>query len=994
MSRFKYFGLALAVELVIAVTLGVSAYAQAPAPTPNANPTSVNEQGGELPQITVTGYVIPRVGEGPQPVTTLDQDFIAKQGDQTVTEVLQRLPSTEGNFAPTTTTGNSTSPASASISLHGLAPNFSLILVDGKRMPAFPLPQISTAAVISFVDINSIPLAAIDRIEILQDGGSAVYGSDAIAGVVNIITKDEYNGADILQYWGISEHGDAETYHGSLVGGVSHKLWDDNSKLSILVTFDYFEQGPIDAADRPYSADPDHSRLSPRYPAIPFLFSTAGSFSGLNTGTGYTVFQGTRPANGLLTAANAGVAPNKNFSPNYWQIQPRETRYGGMVKLNLDVTQNLKFYDQLLIQRNEESSQTPNQGFSAADVDEGQLPGATVAPVRGFPASVVIPTTNPFNRTGEPLIPNFPGMYLSEMGAWKTHTIIRTIRNVVGATLQLPHDWVIDANFQYGESDGTETVYNQTRKDSLTLALAGQLPGHIGQFFNPFIDERFAGDSNRQFYNALRTQIWEDIRTSTLTWHISAGGTILDLCSGPVTVAGGLEYRGEELINSQDQNSKFGNITSNDFSPGHLTTARRWIHSGFVDLEVPLLGDKWSWPGARSLQLSVQERYDDYSTFGSAAKPKFALAYKPFNDLTLRASYDEGFAAPSLAELFGAPLAGQLGVVDPLNGNKTVTVLTFTGGNQHLKPENSYSYFAGAVWTPGASDPEHSWWGWANGFSAYVDWFQIHIRNLIGQLQAQTLIDLGGFAPPGSVIRNSSGQLTTVNATFQNLGRSTNEGFDFGCSYITKEYAWGKLDIEANATYYAHNTLKEVIPRANGNPPAFEVVDVTSLYGTPDFKSVASVFYSKTVFGMDNFRTGLTLNYWDSEHDINDNNFGTNALSSLDPGGRVHEIGSWTTLDWQVSYRFGAPAEVVPETPKPGYDKEGKRIIGEKAVAPKPEGSNWGWRTLLANTTFTFGINNVFNAAPPFSADWYQGWDTGNTNPLGRFYYMQFEKKF
>ena len=245
MSRFKCFGLAFAVELVIAVTLGVSAYAQAPAPTPNANPTSVNEQGGELPQITVTGYVIPRVGEGPQPVTTLDQDFIAKQGDQTVTEVLQRLPSTEGNFAPTTTTGISTSPASASISLHGLAPNFSLILVDGKRMPAFPLPQVTTAGVISFVDLNSIPLAAIDRIEILQDGGSAVYGSDAIAGVVNIITKDEYNGADILQYWGISEHGDAETYHGSLVSGASHKLWDDDSKLSIVVAFDYFEQGPI-----------------------------------------------------------------------------------------------------------------------------------------------------------------------------------------------------------------------------------------------------------------------------------------------------------------------------------------------------------------------------------------------------------------------------------------------------------------------------------------------------------------------------------------------------------------------------------------------------------------------------------------------------------------------------------------------------------------------------------------------------------------------------
>src|SRR6266436_8224508 len=118
MSRFKYFGLALAVELAIAVTLEVSAYAQAPALTPNANPTSVNEQGGPLPQIIVTGYVIPRVGEGPQPVTTLDQDFISKQGDQTVAEVLQRLPMTAGNFGPTANSGNSISPATAGISLH------------------------------------------------------------------------------------------------------------------------------------------------------------------------------------------------------------------------------------------------------------------------------------------------------------------------------------------------------------------------------------------------------------------------------------------------------------------------------------------------------------------------------------------------------------------------------------------------------------------------------------------------------------------------------------------------------------------------------------------------------------------------------------------------------------------------------------------------------------------------------------------------------------
>jgi iron complex outermembrane receptor protein len=976
MIRLKRFGLAIAAELAIVLTLGVSAHAQAPAPSPGPNPTSVNEQGGQLQQITVTGYIIPRVGEGPQPVTTLDQDFITKQGDQTVTDVLQRLPSTAGNFAPTTTSGNSFSPASASISLHGLAPNFSLVLVDGKRMPAFPFPQVSTSAVISFVDINSIPLAAIDRIEILNDGGSAVYGSDAIGGVVNIILKNEYNGADITQYWGISEHGDAETYHGSLVGGVSHKLWDDNSKLSIVVAFDYYEQGPIDAADRPYSANPDHSVLAAKYPALPFLFSTAGTFNSAADGSGtqYTVFRGTTPANGFLTAANAGVAANNNFSPNYWQILPREARYGGLVNVNLDVSQNLKFYDQLIVQRNEETAETPNQGFSSFDIN-GTAP-------------FEIPTTNPFNRTGVPIFIGFPGMYLPEMGAWNSDVIIRTIRNVVGATLQLPHDWVIDANFQYAESDGTQYVYNATQKDRLSQALAGTLPGHIGQFFNPFIDERFAGNFNQQFYNALRTIQWEDVRTSVLTWHVSAGGTLIDLCSGPLTVAGGLEYRSEEFIQNQDQNSKFGNITSNDFSSGELTTARRWIHSGFIDVEIPLLGDKWSWPGARSLLLSIQERYDDYS---SAAKPKFAISYKPFNDLTLRASYDEGFAAPSLAELFGAAIIGQTTVNDPQHGGASFTVLNVTGGNANLKAENSYSYFAGALWTPGASDPEHSWWGWANGFSAYVDWFSINVRNLIGQLTPQTIVDIN---LPGAVIRNGAGTITTVNAAFQNLGQSRNDGFDFGFSYVTKECPWGKLDIEANATYYQYYSLNTVTKRPAPNLPAFEVQDRTDSYGNPDFKAVGSIFYSKTVFGVDTFRTGVTVNFVDSEHDINDNFKGTNPLATLDSPGYVHRIGDWTTFDWQISYKFGAPAEIVPETPKPGYDKEGKRVVGEKAIVPKPEGSKWGWRNLLADTTFTFGINNVFNTRPPLSADWFQGYDTSDANPYGRFYYMQFEKKF
>ena len=171
-----------------------------------------------MEKVTVTGYLVPRVGGGPQPVFTMDQDFITKQSDQTINDVLNRYPGGLSQQNAMTFAGNSNSPASSAYGLRALPANDTLVLVDGYRFPSYPIPINS---VFNFVDINSIPLAAVDRIEILKDGGSATYGSDAVAGVVNVITKDSYNGADIVNYFGISQRGDFEIYHGSLTAGVS-----------------------------------------------------------------------------------------------------------------------------------------------------------------------------------------------------------------------------------------------------------------------------------------------------------------------------------------------------------------------------------------------------------------------------------------------------------------------------------------------------------------------------------------------------------------------------------------------------------------------------------------------------------------------------------------------------------------------------------------------------------------------------------------------------
>jgi iron complex outermembrane recepter protein len=1009
---------AVQISVFVALVSVVHAQNVVQAPTNEATPAAAGAQpsgGGELQQVVVTGYLIPRIGQGPQPVTSYDQQYIKNTGYQNVTDVLQTLPSATGNFNPAVTSGFSFSPASASIALKGLPPNDTLVLVDGLRMPSYPFPQESTAGAFNFVDINSIPLAGIDRIEILNDGGSATYGTDAVAGVVNLILKDQYQGADINNYYGISQRGDYEVYHGQFVAGIEQKLghgWGSGGepsdgktpapapavgeafvpKIDVVAAFDFYDQSPVLAKDRALT-DENFSRLSFRYPDHGDFPSTTGLFVDNVTGAAFQTKQG---FNGVSPTPADFTAPYNTFTSaqDGLMIYPRETRVGGVVKLTADLTPWLKLYDSFLISRNEEvSSYGPNQGIYPPPFNPG----------------IIVPANNPFNPFGHPL--TVIDLALNEFGVLDTDTTITTFRNVVGATIQLPHSFYIDGNYLYGESDATETMKNMFTFNGMQEALNGTLPGNVGQFFNPFADEFFAGpnaafDRNKNLVGS----IWEDIRSDISQFHAVAGTTdLFDLPSGSVAAAGGFEYRSEDYIQNDDQNSKIGNLTAVQFPVGTLINARRYIWSIFGEVDLPILGNQWSWPGLRSLQLTISERQDYYSDFGSAAKPKFALLYKPFNDFTVQASYDESFVAPSLPQLFTVSgLPAETLVIDPKfpqNGQETVLNTTF--GNPRLKPETAYMYYVRGIWTPGSSDPEHSWWGWLNGFSAYIDWFQLDQHQVFGVLTPQEVVDLGTAAPAGNFItRNpATGQITEVVNTYLNLGDLRSEGLEWGFTYNTKEYNWGKLELSYDAVYL-YSVKQQTVQGLNPNGTLFyRVFDNTDTLETgPDLKMQASVFYSKTVFGIDTFRTGFWWHFIGSELDANNSSNGTNPpfpVGSFSPDqgipGNIHTIGTWNTFDWQISYQFGKPSEVTPEAPKPGYDKEGKKIIGEKAIAPAPEGGHaaW-WRTLLANTTITFGINNIFDTAPPLSVDnVITNFDPASgASFVQRYYWFSIDKKF
>ena len=963
-------GLAAISSAIAFAPTGAQSQQAAAAQTPaTANQVSTQAaSSSELARVTVTGYIVPRVGDGPQPVVTLDRNYFEQQGEQTVSDILQRLPQNVGSFTPSVNTGNSFSPAASEVNLYGLGTNSTLVLIDGKRQTTFPFPQNGFQ---SFVDLNSIPLAAVDRIEILKDGASSIYGSDAIAGVVNVILKKDYTGGDINSYYGISSRGDDEVYHVQLTGGVSHSF-TENSKLSLTAAFDYYDSSPIDASDRVYSNNVNHSNIGHDVSDLRSFSPPAGNFIGKTTGNTYTVVPGT-------TGPNISLADVSNPTPNFYntvpgvQLLPREQRYGTYLTSTYQPFQFLQIYDDFSYQYNKELA-----SFTASPVTSTDF--------------ITVPANNPFNPTGEDLDTR---LRLLEFGQRKTETTISNIRNVVGLHfINLPKSWFVDAWFLYAETDGHTHETNFISKSGLQQALDGTFPGLEGQFFNPFIDQSAVRNPNPAFEKVLKITPDDYARTDLTQWGLQSGGEIVDLPAGPITAGIGAEYRSNGYVDVKDIASQTGDIIAQG-GKGNAS-GKDYDRAVYGELTLPILGGKWSFPGARALEFVLSERYDSYSSFGDAWKPKFSIRYKPLDDLTLRASYSEGFRAPSVTELFGSQLTSFLFVTDPRvpsppNGN-FYDVELVTEGNPNLKPETSYSYYAGIVWSPGSADPEHSWWGWANGFTAYLDWVEILKHNVINQIDPQFVINNPGLFP-GAVVRDGFGNILSVADPLENLGAVRVDAFDFGGSYATKEFDWGKLNIAIDATYFYHVSVQNV--------PNGQVLNVTDSLAAnfpvnPDFKMIASIFYSKIIFGSDIFQTGFTFNYVDSEHDVNDYQaLGLTRQQFVAATGlsNTHLVGNWTTLDWQISYEVGKGEEVVPQTPQPGYDKDGKRLIGEKAISPKPEGRSAGWRRYLQGTKLTFGIQNIGDVRPPFQ-DATTGYDPTQANALGRYFYVQIDKKF
>ena len=295
------------------------------------DPTATDTGTGET--VVITGSNIPRSDyEGPQSVIVIDSARIERMGVQTVTEVLKRLPQNTAGFTDLVNTGLSFSPGASAVSLRGLGISATLVLINGRRVAPFPLPQ---DGIESFVDLNSIPLSAIDRIEILKEGASAIYGSDAIAGVINVILKTNYNGAEIESYIGNTDDTDSLELRESMTSGFS------NEKMRILVSANYYHRNALSSPNRSFAENADHTRQggsdlrSVRSNPGTIFFSGSAAFpdgvAGVpRGGNGRTNVPGFNPDTYFVP----GLQPDGNFTnrfnfSKYTDLIPETERWGG-----------------------------------------------------------------------------------------------------------------------------------------------------------------------------------------------------------------------------------------------------------------------------------------------------------------------------------------------------------------------------------------------------------------------------------------------------------------------------------------------------------------------------------------------------------------------------------------------------------------------------------------------------------------------------------------
>ncbi|HEY0504109.1 MAG TPA: TonB-dependent receptor [Lysobacter sp.] len=913
------------------------------------------QEGGQkdattLDKIEVTGSRIKRADvETSQPIFTLSRAEIQKQGLTSVADVLQRV---AANGAALNSTFNNGGDGSSGISLRNLGQARTLVLVNGRRW---------TQDLSGTVDLNTIPAAMVERVEVLKDGASTIYGSDAIAGVVNLITRKNFEGAEAGAYLGQYQQGDGnrEAYDFTIGTG--------NDRGNVMIGASYVKEDAVMAGDRAISAG-------------------GPPFFGGQSGTG---FPGSfvDPANNKRYVLNAQGQPVRyvsavhgyNTAPDNYLLTPQE-RTALFAQAHYDITDGVSFTTEMLY--NERISEQllaamPVTGMtlSADSYYNPTNPDGAYGNMLGGAARNLIGVNRRFQETGG-------RSFNQNVKNWHFYG------GLEGSFELGEHGFDWDAGYRYDRTDENDltyglfnvaairNAYGPSFRDTDGVAKCGS-PGDVLVGCVPMNPLAGVGGLSPEALDYTGFTAHDSSRVTSKSYYANISGDIAQLPAGALAFATGYEHRAEGGQFDPDAFIAAGLSTGNGTKP---TAGGYSLDEYYLELAVPVLADL---PGAKLLDFSVATRYSDYSNFGNTLNSKFGFRWKPIDDLLLRGNWSEGFRAPTINNLFAGDSDSFESYIDPcsshsdMRGNPQVaarcnaegvpvafeqpgdgssrqTVEPFTwASNKSLKPETSTTRTLGFVYNP----------SWLEGFDISLDWWKVEIENAISRPEAQFILDkcYAGTAGEQAIYCGLYSRdpaypgdpniITHLKMPLLNLASYDVEGWDMTVHYKLPETSFGKFSVTWDSTYTSNWSTKATADS--------EEEQRQGLYLSRDpYWRIKSNLYLDWTYG----DFGAT--------------WGMRYKSGLD------EVCPFGADDEEIAY-CSDPNRRTATGPAP------RNYLGAVTYHDIQVRYNTPW-----NATVSVGANNVFDKEPPLALTApYNQFDPQYDLP-GAFYYLQYRQRF
>lgn len=801
--------------------------------------------------IIVTGSRIRDAGPTGSPVVTIDREAIEKSGYSTVQQMLQSLPQAFGGGSNEATTGATTrngtgndATLGSSINLRGLGTNSTLVLIDGAR------PALGGVGGL-FADISLIPMSAIERIEVLTDGASAIYGADAVAGVVNLRLRNRFEGAETILRAGTADGDMTEVQFSQLLG----KAWSGGR---FVLAYQYSERGALAASERDFAREDLRPFGGPDYRSI---YASPGTIRAANEQTfGIPAGQNGRA---LRREDLLSGVQNRRDNRAETDLLPRQRVHSLYASGEFDIAESLTFRANVL----------------AAERRYSRISNVTAL------RTARVPVSNPFYvdpiGTGQPVQVTYS--FVNDFGPQINSGRVRAISTSAGLEKELGA-WRIQLGGAYGVQKGKAATRNVVNSARLAVALADTNPATA---FNVFGD---GSANNGATIDMIRGSIETIDDFKTWSAALRADGPLFRLPAGDVRLAVGAEYRREayDYFRVRDSSTPAPVAAPYPGFPGP-----RHVKSIYAEMLIPLFGPGNEMSGFRRLDVTLAGRIEDYNQFGRTENPKFSLRWEPVEGVALRGSYGTSFRAPQFDELIGPALSlyTTTSVPDPASPTGVSNVLALFGYAPNIQPEKATTWTAGFDIAPAAIP----------GLKAALTYFDVDYRDRIGTLTEDYLRFLtdravfGGVVtdnPPLDLVKYYYNQPTFTNpiniapdqvvaildGQTRNLAREHQRGIDFDIGYAP-QFAGGALDIGLGGTHI-FSIEKQLSPGAASS-------DFVGLYASP----VKWRLRGRLGWAKDGFSANAFVNYTDGY---------TNQVAVP-----IERVASWTTVDLTLSQRIG-----------------------------------------------------------------------------------------